>query len=213
MNRARAIDEPPEVRWLGRRDYLATLEAMRAFTRERGDHGPDEIWLCEHPSIFTLGQGASPEHVIDPGPIPVVRSDRGGQVTYHGPGQAVVYVLLDLARRRLGVRRLVDLLEESVIRLLAAGGVASGRRAGAPGVYVAGRKIAALGLRVSHGRTYHGLALNVEMDLAPYRGINPCGYPALEVTRLVDLGIRLSTREAAERLADTLVGLLGESGR
>jgi lipoyl(octanoyl) transferase len=178
-----------QVRRLGRIDYLTALAEMRRFTDQRGTATRDEIWLLEHPPVYTLGLNAKRTHVLDPGVIPVVATDRGGQVTYHGPGQLIVYVLIDLERRNIGIRQLVSLLEESVIRMLADYGVEAQRRPGAPGVYVEGRKIAALGLRVRRGCTYHGLALNVAMDLDPYRGINPCGYPGLVVTQTSTEGI------------------------
>jgi lipoyl(octanoyl) transferase len=169
---------------------------------------PDELWLLEHPPVYTLGQAGKTEHLLRDNGIPVVRADRGGQVTYHGPGQAVVYVLLDLRRRGLTVKRLVWLLEQAVIDLLAAHGVAGARRAGAPRVYVEDAKVAALGLRVRGGCTYHGLALNVDMDLAPFRDINPCGYRGLAVTQLVELGVALAPDAAAAALAARLAARL-----
>jgi lipoyl(octanoyl) transferase len=198
------------LRRLGLADYLATWAAMVRFTAERSEATSDEVWVLEHPPVFTLGQGARPGHLHDPAPIPVVATDRGGQVTYHGPGQLVVYPLLDLARRGLAVRRLVHLLEQAVIDGLAGAGVKGERRSGAPGVYVGGRKIAALGLRVRRGRCYHGLALNVAMDLAPFARIDPCGYPGLEVTQLRDLGVPWSVDEAGQRVADALERRLAE---
>lgn len=175
------------VRRLGRRDYAATVARMQAFTDARDADTPDELWLLEHPQVYTLGRIARGEHLIDAGGIPVVQSDRGGQVTYHGPGQLVAYTLFDLQRLGLGVRPFVAALEQAVIDMLAELSITAGRRAGAPGVYVDGSKIAALGLRVRRGRSYHGLSLNAAMDLAPYRGIDPCGYPGLGVTQVRDL--------------------------
>jgi lipoyl(octanoyl) transferase len=172
------------VRRLGRREYAPVVDRMREFTETRTAATRDEVWLLEHPPVFTLGRAALAEHVLDPGPVPVVRTDRGGQVTYHGPGQLVIYPLLDLRRHGLGVRHFVSLLEGCVIELLAGYGIAAGRRAGAPGVYVGGEKIAALGLRVRRGCSYHGISLNVDMDLAPFTRIHPCGYPGLRVTQL-----------------------------
>jgi lipoyl(octanoyl) transferase len=204
-----ALPESPVLRRMGVTEYAAAHDAMRAFTARRTADTPDELWLLEHPPVYTLGQAGKPEHVLRDNGIPVLRADRGGQVTYHGPGQAVVYVLLDLRRRGLTVKRLVWLLEQAVIDLLAAHGVAGARRAGAPGVYVEDAKVAALGLRVRGGCTYHGLALNVDMDLAPFRDINPCGYAGLAVTQLGDLGVRLSTPAAAEALARRLADALG----
>jgi lipoyl(octanoyl) transferase len=202
------------VRPLGPSDYEATVAAMRRFTEDRGPATPDELWLLEHPPVFTLGRAADPAHVLDPGDIPVVRTDRGGQVTYHGPGQLVAYALIDLQRRGLGIRPFVRLLEQAVIDLLADRGIEAGRRAGAPGVYVRGRKIAALGLRVRRGCTYHGLSLNLDLDLAPFRLIEPCGYPGLAVTRLADLaGDReMTLHEAGDALAAILARRIGYNG-
>jgi lipoyl(octanoyl) transferase len=197
------------VRRMGLTPYPEAYDAMRAFTARRTGETPDELWLLEHPPVYTQGQAGKPEHLLRDNGIPVVRVDRGGQVTYHGPGQVVAYVLLDLRRRDLAVKQLVWRLEQAVIDLLAAHGVAGARRAGAPGVYVAGAKVAALGLRVRGGCTYHGLALNVNMDLAPFCDINPCGYAGLAVTQLGDLGVRLSTPDAADALAMRLADALG----
>ena len=193
----------------GYRDYLPTLEAMRGFTDLRGPDTPDELWLLEHPPVFTLGQAGREEHLLDPGAIPVIKVDRGGQVTYHGPGQLVVYVLLDLRRAGLGVKRLVGLLEQAVIDLLATLDVTAERRADAPGVYVAGAKIASLGLRIRNGCSYHGLALNVNLDLGPFGRINPCGYPGLAVTRLLDLVPGVSMSEIEAGLVRLLAASLG----
>ncbi|MGE0278027.1 MAG: lipoyl(octanoyl) transferase LipB [Nitrospiraceae bacterium] len=175
-------------RRLGRRDYAPVVAAMQGFTGARSAATDDEVWLVEHPPVFTLGRAALPDHVLDPGPIPVVRTDRGGQVTYHGPGQLVVYPLLDLRRSGLGIKHFVHQLEECVIELLDRYDIRAARRPGAPGVYVADAKIAALGLRVRRGCSYHGVSLNVDMDLAPFARINPCGYPGLRVTQLSALG-------------------------
>jgi len=172
---------------LGPTPYLPTWQAMQDFTAQRTADTPDEIWLTEHPPVFTQGLAGKPEHLLRETGIPLVKIDRGGQITYHGPGQLVVYLLLDLRRRRYKVRELVTRIEQAVIDLLAGFGIHGERRAGAPGVYVAGAKVCALGLRVKNGCTYHGLALNVEMDLAPYAAINPCGYPGMAVTQLRDL--------------------------
>lgn len=172
---------------------------MQAFTDQRVTNTPDELWFLEHPPVFTLGRNGKDEHLHDTGNIPVVRVDRGGQVTYHGPGQLLVYTLLDIRRRDLGVQSLVHRLEQAVIDLLADHGVTGTRRDKAPGVYVEGRKLAALGLRVRRGRTFHGLALNVDMDLSPFAMINPCGYRGLEVTQLRDLGIDLDVEQTASK--------------
>jgi lipoyl(octanoyl) transferase len=198
-----------QARHLGRVDYEPTWRAMQEFTAARDDSTPDELWLLEHPPVFTLGLNAKPEHLLNPGDIPVVQIDRGGQVTYHGPGQLVAYVLLDIARRHLGVQHLVQRMEQAVIDLLAEHGITAQGRRDAPGVYVDGAKIAALGLRVKRGRSYHGLALNVDMDLAPFRRINPCGYPGMQVTQLRDLGISQDVDAVSVRLESHLVRLLG----
>ena len=182
---------------------------MRRVTEARDEASGDELWLLEHPPVYTLGQAGRREHIIDAGDIPVVPSDRGGQVTYHGPGQLVAYVLMDLRRRGLGVRRLVDGLEQCVIDLLAVEGIEGERRHRAPGVYVTGRKICALGLRVRNGCAYHGLALNVDMDLTPYRGIDPCGFPDLDVTQLRDLGLGWDLDETGRRLVAAFAGRFG----
>ena len=176
------------IRRLGRRPYLSVWRAMQAFTGARDSHTRDELWLVEHDPVFTLGLGGREEHVVAPGDIPVLRCDRGGQVTYHGPGQLVAYILLDLRRRGLGVKRLVHDTEAALIRLLANYGIQAGRRPGAPGVYVEGAKIAALGYRVRRGCCYHGVSLNVAMDLEPFGRIHPCGYTDLSVTQLTALG-------------------------
>ncbi len=188
------------LRRLGRADYLPTLEAMRRFTRERDEGTADELWLLEHAPVYTLGQGAAPVRVANG--IPVIAADRGGEITYHGPGQVVLYTLIDLARRGMKVKPFVRLLEQAVIDLL---GSKAMRRAGAPGVYVDGAKVAALGIRVTRGRAYHGLALNVDMDLVPFSAIDPCGYPGLAVTQTRDLGFSESPSAMGERLAVSVV--------
>lgn len=179
---------------------------MQAFTDTRGPDTPDELWLVEHDPVFTLGQAGKPEHVLAAGDIPVLHVDRGGQVTYHGPGQIVAYPLLDLRRLKLGVRELVHRIEQALIDTLAEWNIAGVRRQGAPGVYVGDAKIAALGLRVRRGCTFHGLAFNVAMDLAPFHRINPCGYAGLQVTQMLDLG-------GPSRLADVEDVLIVELGR
>ena len=195
---------PLTVRWLGRLPYHRAVQAMRSWTDRRGVDTPDELWLLEHPPVFTLGQAGRRGHVRDPGPIPVVRTDRGGQVTYHGPGQLVAYLLLDLRRAKIGVRRTVENLEQAVIETLNVAAVRAARLEGAPGVYVGGRKIASVGLRVSDGCTLHGLSINVDLDLSPFARIDPCGYAALPVTRLVDLEVRWSVQETGRRFAVSL---------
>lgn len=188
------------VRRLGRVEYEPTWRAMQDFTETRGAETPDEIWLCEHPPVYTLGQAGKPEHLLRDIGIPVVKIDRGGQITYHGPGQVVAYLLLDLRRRKLMVRELVNRMEQAVIDLLAEYGVTAERLAGAPGVYVGGTKVAALGLRVRNGCSYHGLALNVDMDLTPYAAINPCGYEGMPVTQLRELCGIMDAQSVADRL-------------
>ena len=174
----------PVIRHLGEVDYLKTWRAMQDFTDTRGEETADEFWFLQHPPVYTLGKNGKPEHSLNAQDIPVVNSDRGGQVTYHGPGQIIVYTLLDLNRFNIGVRELVTRIEQSVIELLADYGVKSNARRDAPGVYVNNAKIAALGLRLRKGRSFHGLALNADMDLEPFSRINPCGYEGLEVTQL-----------------------------
>jgi lipoyl(octanoyl) transferase len=197
------------VRRLGERPYEPTWRAMQAFTDARDADTPDELWLLTHPPVYTLGQAGRPEHLLAPGAIPVIQVDRGGQVTYHGPGQLVAYLLLDLRRAGLGVRRLVSLLEQSVIELLGGYGIAAAARRDAPGVYVAGAKLASLGLRVRRGCSFHGLALNVDMDLAPFTRINPCGLPGLAVTQLADLGGPRDMAAVGEGLAAVVAQRLG----
>ena len=210
------MSAPPVVRDLGRAEYLPTWQAMREFTAARTDQTADELWLVEHPPVFTLGQAARREHLLDPGDIPVVATDRGGQVTYHGPGQVVVYTLIDLRRLGIFVRELVYRIEQSVIQVLDESGITAQRVRGAPGVYVrdpasqaggelAGfAKIAALGIKVSRGCSYHGVALNVAMDLQPFGRINPCGYAGLPTVDLSTLGVSISWRAAADRLTGRL---------
>jgi lipoyl(octanoyl) transferase len=194
------VAEKVVVRNLGRVEYRPTLLAMRDFTVRRTENTEDELWLVEHPPVYTLGQGA--EECVVPNGIPVLRSDRGGEITYHGAGQVVLYALVDLARRGIKVKRFVWLLEQSVIDLLGGRGE---RRPGAPGVYVEGAKIAALGIRVSRGRAYHGLALNVDMDLSPFSAIDPCGYPGLAVTQMRNLGFIESQDVIGQQLAKILI--------
>jgi lipoyl(octanoyl) transferase len=202
-----------EVCPLGRSEYEPTWRAMQVYTSRRGPETPDELWLVEHPPVYTLGQAGRAEHLLDPQCIPVIRVDRGGQVTYHGPGQLVAYLLLDLRRARLGVKGLVALLERAVIDLLAAYEIPAETRPGAPGVYVAGAKIASLGIRVRNGCTYHGLAVNVDMDLEPFSRINPCGYPGQAVTQLRELGGAVELNRVGEDLAARLAQLLGAQVR
>jgi lipoyl(octanoyl) transferase len=181
-------DLPLRVRELGRAQYLDTWRAMQAFTDQRGADTPDELWVLEHEPVFTLGMNADPAHLLAPGDIPVVQVDRGGQVTYHGPGQLVVYPLIDLRRAGLGVRDLVTALEQAVIATAAVFGIVAATRPGAPGVYVDGAKLASVGIRVRRGASYHGAAINVDMDLGPFSRINPCGFEGLAMTQLAALG-------------------------
>lgn len=196
-------------RWLGERDYVPTQDAQRAFTDARNGDSPDELWALTHPSVFTQGQAGRAEHLLAPGEIPVVQSDRGGQVTWHGPGQLVIYLLVDCRRRGLGVRALVSCIEDAIVDVLAGWGIAAAPRADAPGVYVDGAKIASLGLRIRRGRSYHGLALNVDADLAPFARINPCGMEGLAVTRLADLGGPVEMDRVRDALLARLVTGLG----
>jgi lipoyl(octanoyl) transferase len=182
--RQRACGDQILLRRLGLADYEPVWRAMQAYTDERNESSGDELWLVQHPPVFTQGQAGKAEHVLAPGEIPVIQVDRGGQVTYHGPGQIVAYPLVDLRRKNLGVRDFVHRIEESIIRVLAHYGVTGERISGAPGIYVSGEKIASLGLRVRRGCTFHGLAFNIDMDLEPFRRINPCGYSGLRVTQL-----------------------------
>lgn len=174
------------VKRLGLQDYTPIWEAMKSFTARRDSNTPDELWIVEHPPVYTQGQAGKPEHVLNPQNIPILQSDRGGQVTYHGPGQLVAYVLMDIRRRNLGVRTLVATLEKTLIEVLAHYQITANILCGAPGVYVDQKKIASIGLRVKNGCTYHGIALNIAMDLNPFSGINPCGFAALEMTQVAD---------------------------
>ena len=194
------------VRHLGLAEYLPTFEAMQAFTSNRDESTEDEIWMLQHPPVYTLGLAGKAEHLLEKNGIPLVQIDRGGQITYHGPGQLILYLLLDLKRAKLGVRDLVTKMEDSVIELLRRRGIVAESRRDAPGVYVDGAKIAALGLRIRRGCSYHGLSLNVDMDLAPFSAINPCGYRGLAVTKTRALGIETS----AEELGRELIGILEE---
>jgi lipoyl(octanoyl) transferase len=193
------------VRELGRREYLPVWREMQAFTETRTASTIDELWFVEHSPVFTLGVGGKEQHLLDPHSVPVVRSNRGGQVTYHGPGQIIAYTLFDMHRKKMGIRALVSLLENSVIELLNHFGIEAQARRDAPGVYVDNRKIAALGLRISRGCSYHGLALNVGMDLTPFEWINPCGYEGLKITQLRELGIEESIVSIKKRFKNILL--------
>ena len=196
--------QPLIIRRLGLRDYDETWQAMRRFTDERRPGTPSEIWLLEHSPVFTLGQAGRTEHLLAPGDIPVVQSDRGGQVTYHGPGQLVLYLLIDLKATGKGVRGLVSAMENAVIHLLAEQAIAAWADPGAPGVYTEKGKVAALGLRVRRGYTYHGLALNVDPDLEPFTRIDPCGHKGQAVTSLAELGLNMSLEQAGDKLVERL---------
>lgn len=200
---------PPVVRHLGLVEYIPTWHEMQRFTDARSPATADEVWSLQHPPVFTLGMNASRDHLLAPGDIPVVDIDRGGQVTYHGPGQLVIYPLLDLDRLGVNVRQLVTALEQSVIDLAAIWDIEAYGRRDAPGVYVDDRKLASLGLRIKKGRCYHGLALNVDMDLEPFGRINPCGYRGLRVTQLTELGVKVSVAEVADRLNTLILDALG----
>jgi len=198
----------PVLRWLGRVPYQPTWQAMQRFTDQRDGATLDEIWLLEHDPVFTLGMNADRSHLLDAGDIPVLQIDRGGQVTYHGPGQLLVYPLIDLRRARIGVRELVSALERAVIDYCARFGIRAECRAHAPGVYVDGRKLASVGLRVRRGGSYHGLAFNISMDLAPFGRINPCGYPGMQMTQLAQLGGPDDLQQVAAEFGPLLATLL-----
>ena len=198
------------VRSLGQQPYLETWEAMKSFTADRGDSTNDELWCLEHPRVYTQGQAGKAEHILAPGDIPVIPVDRGGQVTYHGPGQLVVYLMINLSRRKMGVRALVDVIEQSLVRTLAELGITAEPRPDAPGVYVGDAKIASLGLRVRRGCSFHGLALNVHMDMEPFRRINPCGYAGLAMCQVNDFVATAPIDDIEKRLAAQLVVGLGD---
>ncbi|MCK7543913.1 lipoyl(octanoyl) transferase LipB [Marinobacter bryozoorum] len=200
---------PLIVRDLGLQPYESVWEAMKAFTAERDRTAADELWCVQHPPVYTQGQAGKAEHILAPGDIPVVQVDRGGQVTYHGPGQLVIYLMIDLPRAGLGVRQLVDIIEQSLVAVLARHGIASAPRPDAPGVYVDGAKIASLGLRVRRGCSFHGLALNVDMDMEPFSRINPCGFSGLPMCQVRDFSATVALQELSEQLSDTLARALG----
>ena len=191
-----------QVRWLGRQDYASCWQAMRQFTDNRHEQTQDEIWLLEHDPVFTQGQNGKPEHLLDPGDIPVVQTDRGGQITYHGPGQLMMYTLVDLKRKKVNIRELVSILEDSVIDMLAEYKIVGIAKREAPGVYVHGEKICSIGLRIRRGCAYHGIAFNVAMDLAPFKRINPCGFAQLKMTQFATLGGLDNTLETGRKLVN-----------
>ncbi len=197
------------IRWLGRQDYTDCWQAMQQFTQQRNEETLDEIWLLEHHPVFTQGQNGKTEHILNPGEIPVVQTDRGGQVTYHGPGQLMVYTLIDIQRKKINVRQLVTLLEQSVIALLNELNIEAYAKREAPGVYVDEKKICSIGLRIRRGRAYHGIAFNIAMDLTPFTRINPCGFSSLKMTQLVELGGLTNLRETGMKLTNFLITNLG----
>ncbi|WP_153912822.1 lipoyl(octanoyl) transferase LipB [Shewanella sp. TC10] len=197
------------IRHLGRQDYESVWHAMQAYTDNRDSDSNDELWIVEHSPVFTQGQAGKSEHILNPGDIPVIQVDRGGQVTYHGPGQLVVYPLIDIKRGKLGVRQLVNNIEQSIVDMLAMYDVNAYAKADAPGVYVDERKVASLGLRIRKGCSFHGLALNVDMDLAPFQRINPCGYAGMEMVQCKALGGPQTVEDAGDKLIQTLSKVLG----
>ncbi|RWU12750.1 lipoyl(octanoyl) transferase LipB [Pseudidiomarina gelatinasegens] len=197
------------IRHLGRQPYEPVWTAMQTFTDERDEHTTDELWVLEHDPVFTQGQAGKEEHILAPGDIPIVKVDRGGQVTYHGPGQLVVYFLLDIRRRKMGVRQLVNAIEDAIVAMMAEYGVEAAARPDAPGVYVNGAKLCSLGLRIRKGCSFHGLALNVDMDLTPFLRINPCGYAGMEMVQSIDLNGPQSVSEAAQHVTQIFAKLLG----
>jgi lipoyl(octanoyl) transferase len=199
---------PILIKNLGLQPYQTTLAQMQEFTQQRDNHTHDEIWIVEHPPVYTFGLAGKPEHLLNPTQIPVIKSDRGGQITYHGNGQLVVYTLLDIQRLKLNIRQLVTLLEQAMITTLAQYGILAMAKPDAPGVYVNGKKIGSIGLRVKKGSCYHGLSLNNDMDLNSFDNINTCGYPDLEVTQLADCGIHISTQELAVPVVSALLNTL-----
>ena len=198
-----------KTRWLGRQEYVPCWKDMQAFTDGRDESTEDEIWFCEHPPVFTLGLNAAKEHLLTPGDIDVVQIDRGGQVTYHGPGILMVYPLIDIRRANVGVRDLVTALEQSVVDLAAEYGIEAAAKPEAPGVYVDGAKLASVGLRIRRGASFHGMAVNVDGDLEPFSRINPCGYQGLERTDFRRLGAELTLEDAADKLEPLLLRRLG----
>ncbi len=202
---------PTQVEFLGVSPYESCWQAMKDYTDNRDAESPDRLWITEHAPVYTQGLNGKPEHLLDPGDIPVVQIDRGGQVTYHGPGQLVVYCLLDLPRLNIGVKGLVSRIEQSIIEWLGEFDIKAQTKKGAPGVYVGDAKIAALGLRIRRKCSYHGFSLNLEMDLEPFSRINPCGYQGLRVTQLADFGVSKSVQQAGQELSDILIRRLHSS--
>lgn len=197
------------IRSLGFQDYLSCWQNMQQFTQTRDENTPDEIWLLEHHPVFTQGQNGKPEHILNPGNIPVIKVDRGGQVTYHGPGQLVIYTLIDLKRKKFNIRQLVSLLEKSIIDFLADKNIIAAAKREAPGVYVQDKKICSIGLRIKRGCSYHGLAFNIAMDLEPFSRINPCGFSQLQMTQLASFIPELTVDKISKKLVDYLKANLG----
>lgn len=206
-----ALNETLIIRQLDTLEYTQVWQAMKDFTDARDENTADELWLVEHPAVFTQGQAGKAEHLINPGDIPVVQADRGGQITYHGPGQQVVYCLINLRRKKLGIRQLVTIIENAIIAALDHYGITAYAKPDAPGVYVDNKKIASLGLRVRKGCSFHGLALNVNMDMKPFLQINPCGYAGMEMLQTADINGPKTVAEAGKRLTTELSQLLGAS--
>ena len=204
-----ASEQTLHIRDLGRQDYEPVWHDMQSFTVNRDDNTNDELWIVEHPPVFTLGLNGKRKHLLNPGDIPVIQVDRGGQVTYHGPGQLVVYTLIDLNRLGIGVQQLVQHIEQAIINLLADNDIKAEGRRDAPGVYVDGSKIAALGLRIKKGKSYHGLSFNIDMDLEPFTRINPCGYEGMSVTQLTYLKPGIGTSQIPQQLIEHLTAILG----
>ncbi len=197
------------IRTLGLQDYLATWLAMQQFTNKRDLDTTDEIWVLEHPPVFTQGQNGKPEHILSQGTIPVIQTDRGGQVTYHGPGQLIVYTLIDLKRKKLNTRQIVTILEESVVQLLASYQIQAKAKCEAPGVYIENKKICSIGLRIRRGCSFHGLALNIKMNLDPFLAINPCGFPELKMTQMTEINKKVKLTSVGVKLVKHLIAKLG----
>lgn len=203
------LQEAVTVKYLGSQEYGPIWQQLKLFTHNRSAHTQDEIWVLEHKPVFTQGQAGKPEHILNPGLIPVVQSDRGGQVTYHGPGQLIVYLLTDLTRKNINIRQFIDSIEQAVIELLATYNISACTKPNAPGVYVNDAKICSLGIRVRHGRTYHGLSLNVAMDLSPFAQINPCGYAGMQMTQMRDFVPTVTVEAATQKLLPIIQTKLG----
>lgn len=202
-----------QIRQFGTTSYADTYEHMQTFTEQRDSDTPDEVWILQHEPVYTLGRNGKSHHILRKNKIPVFKIDRGGQVTYHGPGQLIIYLLLDIKRRKVGVRKLVDIMEQVIIDYLASYNIVATRKESAPGVYVNDKKIAALGLRVTQGCTYHGLSFNIDMDLDPFKDINPCGYENLEVIQCSDFGIKESVDEIGLKIVESIESMLLDNAK